>query len=217
MPLTSFPTSFSFHSISFCLPGTESCCRECTNSLAVREKSDKMNVCGALLCRMTCCKNTTVFWKVTLEMASWEWVGEGYVYYLLMTSRLSLLSLQVKGKKKKKKTTNKQKSEKVYYFKWSRREMDLKGNEPCRALGRLSRARMSTSWCHLPCVDAHGMSSVPLPPKLSPICGSAAGWAVLLCCRRALCVSLFHICTKCQNTRRKVASSNFFGARRGAF
>lgn len=87
MSLTSFPTSFSFHSFSFSLPGTESCCRECTNSLAVREKSDKMNVCGALLCRMTCCKNTTVFWKVTLEMASWEWVGEGYVYYLLMTSR----------------------------------------------------------------------------------------------------------------------------------
>lgn len=109
MPLTSFPTSFSFHSISFCLPGTESCCRECTNSLAVREKSDKMNVCGALLCRMTCCKNTTVFWKVTLEMASWEWVGEGYVYYLLMTSRSSLLSLQVKGKKKKK--TNHQKNQ----------------------------------------------------------------------------------------------------------
>lgn len=90
-----FPTFFSFHSSSFSLPGTESCWREGTNSLAVREKSDKMKACVALLCRMTCCKNMIVFWKVTVEMASWEWVGEGYVYYLLMISRSSWLSLQV--------------------------------------------------------------------------------------------------------------------------
>lgn len=89
--------SFSFfHSTSFSLLVTASCWREGTNSLAVREKSVKMKACEALLCRMTCCKNTTVFWKVTVEMASWEWAGEGYVYYLLMTSRSSLFSLQVK-------------------------------------------------------------------------------------------------------------------------
>lgn len=78
----------------------ESCWREGTNSLAVREKSDKMKICVALLCRMICCKNMIVFWTVTVEMASWERVGEGYVYYLLMTSRSSWLSLQVKKKKK---------------------------------------------------------------------------------------------------------------------
>lgn len=86
---------FSFHSTSFSLLGTESCWKEGTNSLPEREKSDKTKACEAFLCRMTSCKNTTVCWKVTVEMASWEWVGEGYVYYLLMTSRSSLLSLWV--------------------------------------------------------------------------------------------------------------------------
>lgn len=84
---------FSVHSTSISLLGTESCWKEGTNSLPVREKSNKMKACEAFLCRMTSCKNTTVCWKVTVEMASWEWVGEGYVYYLLMTSRSSLLSL----------------------------------------------------------------------------------------------------------------------------